>query len=1049
MSRALATSLMFVAAVNSIAAGNKTKDYENFDLPRKHSSPVTSNLAFENSRVTVRGKNVRMKTSSVDAREYIFAKEAFLSEKRDQAIKLLRQELDAGMTANRDNMLLRLGQLYAEKYMELSYRETELYSAELQDFEKKKALDKNYKGAVPRIDSTRSKSYLGESLGLFYKLEKDFPKHPKMDEVLFFIGFVEMESDKPNGVRYLERVIRQYPRSRKFEEAVVYLADYYFEKTKFRDALAKYSILLHRGDSPLFPYARYKIAWCDLNLNQPRKGLAGMQAVVEMLAGATEKSKFNLREQALKDLVLFFAEVEAVEEASSYFADKVGRDKMLENLRLIADILRSKARDIPAAKAYTRLLEEYPDSLEAPNFAMGLYDSMNRLGRTEQAVKTMETACERYGEKSSWADKYRDSKPAEMKAAQNNLQTEAEKAALFLHQSAQKSKNKGQYVYALRLYNAILSGFPNHPSRKNIAFYRGEVYYEQNKFIDAASSYMDAAKVPPKDKRTDEAVYSALEALDQMTARQGKIERLTPEKMKTVSLEPEEIPEGEKRFIEVANYYITEYPQGDRVVDVRFRVAAIYYRRHHYDMAQAQLKELALKHPKHRTAQTAAHLVLDIYNVKKDYESLGKTAVEFSQVQGLGDSKFKEELKQIVAEVGFKSIEKVEASSKWAEAGDQYLAVYRANPNGSLAEKSLYNAVVSYEKGGETVKASQASQMFVAKYPKSQYTEKLMLSQARLAEQQYDFELAQKLFSDFRKRFPKNAESKKALYNAAVFAELLEKNETANGLYNEVLADRAVPEAERRAIQESQAKIFRRMGQFDKMAASLRRLARDARGTEEKMRYTAELARQYDIAGKVTEKNGVLRELKYQYESAKDAKLSGYTAYYVAEAIFQASAPKREKYAEIKLRFPPEDLIYLMKRKEKLLTQLVESYEKVIALGVPEWGVAALYERANAFGDYAQSFRGIAIPAKYQGELKADTEKSLQAIYTTRIKPVEEKKTENLKLCMERGQQFHVANEFARKCFDMVKKGEPELSGRFPTPSYWSTRPPNAEVANR
>jgi len=203
------------------------------------------------------------------------------------------------------------------------------------------------------------------------------------------------------------------------------------------------------------------------------------------------------------------------------------------------------------------------------------------------------------------------------------------------------------------------------------------------------------------------------------------------------------------------------------------------------------------------------------------------------------------------------------------------------------------------------------------------------------------------------------------------------------------------------------------------------------------------------VAGKMNEKNAVLRELKNQYDAMKEAKVTGYTAYYVAEAMFQATAAKRQKYAEIKLRFPPEDLIYLMKRKEKLLTQLSESYEKVVSMGVPEWGVAALYERANAFGDYAQSFRGITIPAKYQGELKADTEKSLQGIYLSRIKPVEEKKTESLKLCMERGQQFHVANEFARKCYELVKKGEPELSGRFPTPSYWSTRPPNSEVANR
>ncbi len=1029
------------------ALAAKKKDYENFELPKKTVSAVESTLAFNSPRVSVKGGKVRVNAPSVDAREYLFAKETFVSDRRDQAIKLLRQELDAGMTSNRDNILLRLGQLYAEKYMELSYRETELYSSEIADYEKKKVIDKNAKPA--KLDNTRSQSYLKDSLTLFYKLEKEFPKHPKMDEVLFFIGFVEMESGNEKATSYLERVIRQYPRSRKFEEAVIYLADHYFEKTKFRDALNKYSILVHRTESPLYPFARYKIAWCDLNLSQPRKGLAGMKGVVEMLSGATEKSKFNLREQALRDLVLFFGEVEAVEEATEYFSDKVGRDKMLENLRLIADILRSKGKDRAASKAYATLLQEFPDAIESPNLALGLYESLSRTGLMDQAVATLESATQRYGENSDWAKKFAQTKPAEMKAAQSTLQTESEKGALFLHQSAQKSRNKLSYGYALRLYSALLSGFPNHPSRKNIYFYRAEVFYEQNKFIDAASSYMEAAKVPPKDKRTDEAVYSALEALDQMTARQGKIERLTPEKAKTAVLAPEEIPDNEKRFIDVGNYYISEYPQGARVVDVRFRVAAIYYKRHHLDVALAQFREIALKHPKHRSAETSAHLVLDIYNAKKDYASLGKSAMEFSQVAGLGDVKFKEEMSQIIAEVGFKSIEKVEADSKWAEAGDSYMAIYKSNPNGPLAERSLYNAVVSYEKAQDSTKATAASQTFVTKYPKSQYTEKLTLSQARLAEQQYDFDTAQRLFSEFHKKFPKNPEARKALYNSAVFAELLEKNDSAATLYNEYLADRSVAEKERRAIGESLAKIYRKLGQYDKMAAALRRLARDSHSSEDRLRYTAELARQYDLAGKMAEKNGVLKELRSQYESTNGAKVTGTTAYYVAESLFQTVGAKREKYAEVKLRFPPEDLIYLMKRKEKLLAKLIESYDKISELGVPDWGVAVLYERANAFGDYAQSFRNVSIPAKYQGELKADAEKSLKAIYDSRIKPIEEKKTENLKLCVERSQQFHVANEYAKKCWETFKKAEPELSGRFPSPSYWSTRPPNTEVTKK
>ena len=294
---------------------------------------------------------------------------------------------------------------------------------------------------------------------------------------------------------------------------------------------------------------------------------------------------------------------------------------------------------------------------------------------------------------------------------------------------------------------------------------------------------------------------------------------------------------------------------------------------------------------------------MDIYNAKKNYEALGKTAIEFANVKDLGDAKFKDEMRALIAEVGFKSIEKVEADNKWNEAGDQYMGVYRANPSGPLAEKSLYNAVVAYEKAKEPTKASEATQVFVSKYPKSPYTEKLTLAQARLAEQQYDFDTAQRLFSDFHKKFPKNAESRKALYNAAVFAELLEKNDTAATLYNQYLASK-VTEKEKQAIQESLAKVYRKQGQYDKMAASLRRLSRDAKSTEDRMRYLAELARQYDVAGKVTDKNAVVKELTYQFNAAKDMKVTGTTAYYVAEGLFQAVAPKKAKYAEIKLRFP-------------------------------------------------------------------------------------------------------------------------------------------------
>ena len=108
----------------------------------------------------------------------------------------------------------------------------------------------------------------------------------------------------------------------------------------------------------------------------------------------------------------------------------------------------------------------------------------------------------------------------------------------------------------------------------------------------------------------------------------------------------------------------------------------------------------------------AAHIVLDIYNIKKDYEGLVKTATLFVGVKELGDAEFRTEVAKITGEIDFKRIEQMEAKGNWKEAGDAYAAYYKKNPTGNLSEKSLYNAYVSYDKATEPVLASDTAKLF-------------------------------------------------------------------------------------------------------------------------------------------------------------------------------------------------------------------------------------------------------------------------------------------------------------------------------------------------
>jgi TolA-binding protein len=1041
------STILAVLAISALCFG---AEYENFDLPSTggKASVPDSKLSYTSSRVRIRGGKVKLKEPSINHQLFVFAKEAYITEKRDEAIKLLRQEMDSKLVRNKDNMLMRLGQLYAEKYMELSYRENEYFALTVDEYEKIKSARPGSK--PPTLDNSRSQRYLKQALDIFYSLEREFPNHPKIDEVVYFIGFVELEGrNAKKGVTYLQRVVNTYPRSRKWDEAVLYLGDHYFDNQKFPEAANLYRKLAAR-ESSLRDYSEYKLAWCELNTGDAKRALRQMKSFVVRLATTADQGKFNLRDQAMKDLVIFYGETELVDDAMSFFTERQGKDKALENLRLIADIFRAKGRDEGAVRAYQRLLSEFPDSLDAPRLALGLYDSESRLGRVDKAVKHVIAAVEKYGATSEWAKSFPSEKASDLKATIETLQAEALKVAFYHHNAAQKSANKTHYDYAMKIYSALLSNFPEHPDRKKIAFYQGEAQFNQGRWANAASAYLLAAKTAPKDKLSEEAAYNALLAVDKLSAKSTKLERYTKEEQKKIDTTPKDIPEGEEKFIEVGEFYLKEYPQGAKAVDVKFRVAGIYYTYHHFDRALETYKGIALSHPSHRSATTAAHIALDIHNIRKDYDTMLETAAIFANTKALGDKKFRDEIAGITSEVDFKRIEPLEKDNKWVQAGDNYLSFFQKNPNSALAEKSLYNAYISYEKAGELVKSSQAVNLFITKFPKSDYTPKLTLAQAKSAEKMYDFEQAQKLYADFYRRHPNDREAKKALYNAAVLAELLEKNKEAIALYNDHMKVESPSREEKRAIWISQAKLYRKEGNWEKMASTYRQLIRDARNVEERLNFLGEMARQYDKAGRMREKGDVLGEIKALAGNLKGPKL-GLAAPYFAETKLKALEKQREKYASIKLRFPPEDLVYLLKTKERHLVKLAKAYDEIVEIGVPEWGVAALFEKGQAYDDFVKTYRLVEIPKRYKGEEREVVAKALKDIDAKMVQPLELKTQEILKACASRAAEFKVVNEYAGNCRSRIKRqeGEAEPTGLMPQPSYWSTKYISSEIARK
>jgi len=1027
----------------AIAFNDSLADYSVYSLPNPHKSIIPKGkLSYTSKRVVIKGTKVTEKKPNIDATDYVFAKKAYVSEKRDQAIKLLRQEAESGSRKNLDNVLLRLGQLYVEKYMELSVLESQYYSDKQKSYQKLVDSGQKVKKA-PKLDHSRSRRYLTSALKTFDQLEKKYPKYRRVDEVIFFVGFVNMEFGRVRkGVRNLERLIKSYPKSNKYFESVLYLADHYFDKLKFKSARSKYGIILGRKSSEFYNYALYKNAWCQLNIGNKKTALAQMKTLIERLETDKQKANFNLKEQALRDLVAFFADLERVDEALAYFKDKVGEKVAWENLKIIAATLLAKNRDRSSVKAYGMLVKEFGDEIDGPRMHVALYQVKLRLGKYKSAVIIMDNALIKYGSKSDWAEDWIDKKPKDAKSQLEMIENEAINSAYYFHHTAQKTKNKKYYEQALVLYRSIAKNFPGTKDRRKYVFYQGEILYKQKKWLASSEIYLQVANAKPQDKLAEESLYNALLALDNLTLKSSKLKRFTKEEMKSLSTEEKNIPKGEKKFIEVAQNYLGRYPKMKRAIDIRFRIASIYYRYHHFDEALVAFKDIATKHPRHKSAKTSAYVVLDIYNIKKDYNGLEKAALAFSAVKGLSNKKFRGEMGNLRSEIAFKKIEKFENDKKWEDAGDAYLAFHKKNRRSKLSQKALYNAVISFERSTNLARTAEVSHLFLKKYPRDPYSKGLLLKQAQMAEKRFDFATSQKLYLSYYTKYPKDDQGISALYNAAVFAEILERNTTATKLYKKYLRSGRVTKAEKDEILRRQVNIYARARNWRKVGEAFGLLYRSASTKRKKAEVLADQADLYERKNRRSDRNAVINRVKNLTGFTGGVKTWGRAIRHVAEWRFSYLGKARLKYDRIKLKFPVQTLSRNLLNKKSALVKLSESYDRIIRLGVPEWGVAALYKKGSAYESFVKGYRSLKIPRKYRGEQKKQLEKELAQGDLETIVALEKKAEEIFDVCRQKAAEFLVVGDYASKCFRAGKASAvaSRPSGLIPRSSYWTSR---------
>ncbi len=692
---------------------------------------------------------------------------------------------------NRGELWLRLAELYVEKADYIKQRRQTEYEDQLARYNQKKTSVK------PIINLSDAVDYNKKSVQLYEYFVRDFKNDSKMDQALYFLGYnyVEM-GDFKKGAGFYARLAAEYPRSVYLSEANFSIGEYYFDGDRWEYALDSYKKVIKYKDSRLFGIALYKAAWCQHRLGKSAEGMKYLEVLIRIGADPGKK-KINiakLDDEARRDLVVFSVEGGEPERAMAYFGRILGEDKAPREVEKLAYYYSDKGEKDKAAMLFKQLIALNRMGPKAYEYQFQIVNNYLNVANNQKFKEELYVLIKNYGPKSEWRKENQSNKTvmeASYKTTENFLKT----YTLQHHQSAQNSRGKFSQQQAADGYKLYLSEYQDSPNYADMMFFYGELLYDMEKFGEAAQQYAWVAKNAPQSKYGSKAAMNMILGLEknlpseeQMQARVGQ------------TTEPLELDPRVKQFVENGEWYLKSFQKADKNVELRFKIGRLYYLSNHFPEAEKVFKEVVQNFPRSKQAEYAANLLLDMYNLKKDYVGLERVGNELLAQNAVAESSSANQIRNILERASFKAGEDLEARKDFLGSAKRFEAFAKKYPNSSFVTKAQFNSGVNYQRANRIWPSIAAFELLMKNRDKEAIP--LQDKAIKILPKMYqDLGMYQRAASAYVVAGDKNPDHKDATgfyYNAAILFDALNSQDRATKYYQIYL--KKAPASERADI---------------------------------------------------------------------------------------------------------------------------------------------------------------------------------------------------------------------------------------------------------
>lgn len=1090
MRRSLLICLTLLA---SVASAQTKKNPREADLGKKSATTIDKSLAGDISR---KKAEKEADAPALNYDQFRLGVETQVASKRREQIDSLKKiiELSPDQT-EAPSLLFRLGELYWE---EAKFHE---FEANRKDDDLIKAMNRNDAASQSRAKAekaellAKSKQYGKLALEQYTKIVQQYPNFERTDEVLFFLGQFLMEDgqDSKALVAY-KRLVQKYPKSKYLPDAWLAFGEYYFNNSKgkrpeLERALEAYKRAAEFTDSQVYAYALYKQGWCYFNMGDYQAAKDKYKTVVlygELAGAAAEKDggksgKSGLVKEARADYVRTYArdgDVMAAKDDFSKVATKP--EDRFAMMKQLANLYYGDGKDREAAITYNALIKEKPLSPESPGFQARIVDCVLRMGNKERTVAQVRRLVKITKEVEASGIVKEDKDKKLLDEANELAERTLSNLAVTWHNEARKTRDEGTFKYADAIYGDYLTLFPENPKAYDMRFFWAELLNDNlNNYEKASVNYtlvvlQDAKVLDAKDEKGNpkpgkpgkwlaNAAYNAVLAYDEVVKAAEEKGTLKPPDTSDMKKKLA-IPEPRKGLLDACERYLKYLPKGDKRVEISFKAANLYYRYNHFEDAVARFSDIALNHADHkfengeRAGEVAANLVLDSYNLQKDFAKVNEWARKFYANEQLSKGKFREDLSKLIEQSSFALVAQLEEKKQFSKAAEAYLNFVQDFPQTTIADQALYNASVDYYKAKQLDKAIQVRQNLISKYPRSRFVPDSIYANAEAQEAVGDFEQASSTYELYVKGYerslaekgaPKSkakkgkgkdeGEEKKeekqkwdeskaqvALFNAATYREGL-------GQYKQALKNREhflelwpkTKDAEQ--IFLSIVSLYEKSGAYGKAMKMLEDYERDNLRSPSKV-LTAEgrivnifenrLKKAKDTARLYT------RILEYYEKLPKRTQqgLEKTAVAPVAQAQFLSVDPDWREYLRLKLSWgrpaDPKKFKDSLADKGRALEVVQKKYIQTVSFGAPQPAICALHRIGLAYHEMAEKVSNAPMPPG----IDAETEQAIRDEFNNQVQPIKAKATEAFASAVAKSQELDFFNDCTRESLKMLRE---------------------------